>query len=240
MPFLFLADPVTPFDWQRLWWPGENSPLYALEVAFRCVVTYLMLLAALRITGRRSVKQLSIFELSIVIGLGSIAGDTMFYPEVPLSHAVIVFGVVMSLYWLFNHFTEISPRFSDFVEGKEVLLLQAGHLQWENFYGQNLTQKELFGALRQYQVEHLGQLKAVYSEATGEMSVFYYADDEVLPGLSIIPDELAKASTTIAAAGPHACTTCGHVEPAPARAALACPVCRAGHWLPACTARRVA
>jgi len=240
MPILFLADPVTPFDWQRLWWPGENSPLYALEVVFRCVATYLMLLAALRITGRRSVKQLSLFELSIVIGLGSIAGDTMFYPEVPLSHAVIVFGVVMSLYWLFNHFTEVSPKFSDFVEGKEVLLLRAGQLQWENFDRQNLTQKELFGALRQYQVEHLGQLKAVYSEATGEMSVFFYDDGEVRPGLSIIPEELAQASATIATAGPHACATCGHVEQAPARAALACPVCRADRWLPACTARRVA
>ncbi|MFC7668059.1 hypothetical protein ACFQT0_12185 [Hymenobacter humi] len=59
---LFLAETVTPFDWQRLWWPGENSPLYAVEVLFRCVVTYLMLLLALRITGRRSVKQLSLLS----------------------------------------------------------------------------------------------------------------------------------------------------------------------------------
>ncbi|MBD2769487.1 DUF421 domain-containing protein [Hymenobacter sp. BT664] len=235
-----LAEPVMPFDWPRLWWPGEHSPLYALEVVFRCIATYLMLLAALRITGRRSVKQLSLFELSIVIGLGSIAGDTMFYPEVPLSHALIVFGVVMGLYWLLNYCTEVSPKFSDWMEGKEVLLLQSGHLQWDNFHRQNLTQKELFGALRQYQVEHLGQLKAVYSEATGEMSVFFYEADEVRPGLSIIPDELAKASTTITEAGPHACTTCGHVLTAPTQAALACPVCRKSQWLPACTARRVA
>jgi predicted Zn-ribbon and HTH transcriptional regulator len=80
----------------------------------------------------------------------------------------------------------------------------------------------------------------VYSEATGEMSVFFYDDGEVRPGLSIIPEELAQASATIATAGPHACATCGHVEQAPARAALACPVCRADRWLPACTARRVA
>src|SRR6476469_1510698 len=184
---LFLADPVTAFDWQRLLWTGEHPPLYMLEVVFRCVLTYLMLLAALRITGRRSVKQLSLFELSIVIGLGSIAGDTMFYPEVPLSHAVIVFGVVMGLYWLLNSLTEKSPRFSDWMEGKEVLLLVDGQLHWPNFHKQHLTHKELFGELRQQQVEHLGQLKAVYSEATGELSLFFYEDAEVRPCLPLRP-----------------------------------------------------
>ncbi|OGX88411.1 hypothetical protein BEN47_08670 [Hymenobacter lapidarius] len=236
---LFLAEPVIPFDWQRLLWTGEQTPLYGLEVVLRCIITYLLLLAALRITGRRSVKQLSLFELSIVIGLGSIAGDTMFYPEVPLSHAVIVFGTVMGLYLLFNYFTEVSPKFSDWMEGEEVLLLQKGQLDWDTFNQQNLTQKELFGELRQQQVEHLGQLKAVYSEATGELSLFFYEDADVHPGLSILPEELARASETIATAGPHACTTCGHVQELQTAAAFACPVCREKRWLPACTTRRV-
>ncbi|WP_035563579.1 DUF421 domain-containing protein [Hymenobacter sp. IS2118] len=236
---LFLAEPVIPFDWQRLVWPGEQTPLYALEVVFRCIITYLLLLAALRITGRRSVKQLSLFELSIVIGLGSIAGDTMFYPEVPLSHAVIVFGTVMGLYWLFNYFTEVSPKFSDWMEGKEVRLLHHGELQWDKFSRQNLTQKELFGELRQQQVEHLGQLKAVYSEATGQMSLFFYEDADVRPGLSILPEELDRASETIATAGPHACISCGHVQDLQPAAALACPTCRGQRWLPASTARRI-
>ena len=236
---LFLVEPVTPFDWPRLLWPGEQSPLYALEVVMRCVATYLMLLLALRVTGRRSVKQLSLFELSIVIGLGSIAGDTMFYPEVPLSHAVIVFGVVMGMYWGFNRLTELSPRFSDWMEGKNVLLLHQGRLHWENFGKQNITQKEIFAELRQQQIEHLGQLKAVYSEATGQMSIFFYEDADVRPGLSIIPEELARATETIAMAGPHACTGCGRVEDLQPRATFACPVCQKGRWLPACTARRV-
>lgn len=236
---LFLADPVIPFDWPRLLWAGEQSPLYALEVAVRCVVTYLLLLAALRVTGRRSVKQLSLFELSIVIGLGSIAGDAMFYPEVPLSHAVIVFGVIMGLYWLFNHLTEINPKFSDWMEGKDVLLLQHGRLHWDIFSNQNLTQKELFGELRQQQVEHLGQLKAVYSEATGQMSLFFFEDADVCPGLSIIPEQLRQASETVTCTGPHACATCGHVQHLRPTAAFCCPICREKRWLPACTARRV-
>ena len=236
---LFLAESVVAFDWHRLLWPGDHPPLYTLEVAVRCVVTYLMLLASLRITGRRSVKQLSLFELSIVIGLGSVAGDTMFYPNVPLSHAALVFGMVMALYWGFNRLTELSPKFSDWMEGKDVLLLQNGELHWSNFEQQHLTQKELFGELRQQQVEHLGQLKAVYSEASGELSVFFHEDDAVRPGLPIRPEELTKATVVIATAGQYACLNCSYVLELAPVAAHACPVCRKGNWLPACTARRV-
>ena len=239
MPF-FLVEPVIPFDWSRLLGSGGHPPLYALEVGVRTAATYLMLLAALRITGRRSVKQLSLFELSIVIGLGSIAGDTMFYPNVPLSHAVIVFGTVMGLYWLFNRLTEVSPKFGDWMEGKNVLLLHQGEVYWTHFEKQHLTQKELFGELRRQQVEHLGQLKAVYSEASGELSLFFFEDEDVRPGLSILPEELASATETIAKAGPQACVKCGRVETLQPAAAHACPVCRGKRWLPACTARRVA
>ncbi|WP_310397352.1 YetF domain-containing protein [Hymenobacter sp.] len=237
MPF-FLAEPITAFDWPRIWL-GEHPPLYALEVLGRTVVAYLLLLAALRVTGRRSVKQLSLFELSIVIGLGSIAGDTMFYPEVPLSHALIVFGAVMALYWLFNRLTEFSPKFSNWMEGEDVLLLKDGLLHWQNFEQQHLTQKELFGELRQQQVEHLGQLKAVYSEASGELSVFFCEDADVRPGLPILPEDLTSAQQSIAAAGPYACLNCSHVAELAPAAAHACPVCRKGDWLPASTARRI-
>ena len=74
---------------------------------FRCVATYvlLLLLASLRVTGRRGVRQLSIFELSIILTLGSTADDTMFYHDTPLL-PVVVFGMVSGMYWFFNRLTE--------------------------------------------------------------------------------------------------------------------------------------
>ena len=134
---------VTPFDWQRLLWSNTIPLAFLGEIAARCLFTYLCILGALRITGRRQVKQLSMFELSVVLGLGSVAGDTMFNPEIPLSHAAVTFAVVMALYLLFNHLTEWYPRFSDWLEGKPVLLVEDGRINEVNFANQNLTHKEL-------------------------------------------------------------------------------------------------
>ncbi len=239
---LLLTESITPFDWQRLLW-SDTAPLaYLGEVVVRCLFTYLCILTALRITGRRQVKQLSMFELSVVLGLGSVAGDTMFAPDVALLHAATVFAVVMSLYLLFNHLTEWFPRFSDWLEGKPVLLIQDGRIEVGSFAKQNLTHKELFGQLRQVQVEHLGQVRRVYIEATGEMSIYFYPPDEsVRPGLPIFPEALAALPTQYTGRGAHACVYCGHVAPHPPGSDPACPACHhTAGWLPVSTAVRVA
>ena len=237
---LFLAEPITPFDWQRLLWTADAPPTFLLEVVFRCVVTYLMLLATLRVTGRRGVRQLSIFELSIILALGSAAGDTMFYHDTPLLPVAIVFVVVSALYWLFNRLTEWFPRFSDWLEGTPVLLIEAGRINMKNLNNLNLTQKELFGELRQQQVEHLGQVRRAYMEATGNLSAYFYAPDAAAPGLPIWPERLAQSQHRVEAAGAHACCKCGEVRELTRGEAVTCAVCQGRGWVPVCTAQREA
>ncbi|GAB3837548.1 DUF421 domain-containing protein [Hymenobacter jeollabukensis] len=236
---MLLQAPIVPFDWQRLLW-ADAPPLFLLEVLARCVVTYLLTLAALRVTGRRGVRQLSIFELSIILALGSAAGDAMFYDDVPLTHVAVVFVAVSGLYLLFNRLTERFPRFSDWLEGAPVLLVEDGEVNMPNFRRQNLTQKELFGELRQHQVEHLGQVRRAYIEATGDISAYFFEDNEVRPGLPLWPERLLQQRRRTEEAGPHACCQCGHVLELARGAARPCPVCRADAWVPACATRRQA
>ncbi|NVO85700.1 DUF421 domain-containing protein [Hymenobacter terrestris] len=231
--------PVIPFDWHRILWADDTTWVFLLEIAFRCGVMYLLILGALRVMGRRGVRQLSIFELSIILGLGSAAGDAMLYDDTPLLPTVVVFGMVSGLYVLFNRLTEWYPRFSDWLEGEPVLLIEDGVINQQNFKHQNLTLKELFGELRELQVEHLGQVRRVYVEATGEFSIFFFEDADTRPGLPIWPERLREAQPTTTAAGPHACADCGQVRELAEATAARCPNCQHDSWLPASTARRV-
>ncbi|QJX45688.1 DUF421 domain-containing protein [Hymenobacter taeanensis] len=238
---MLLAADIKPFDWDRILFSVDAPPLFLLEVVFRCVVTYLLMLGALRVTGRRGVRQLSIFELSIILGLGSAAGDAMLYHDTPLLYAVVVFAVVTGLYLLFNRLTERFTKFSDWLEGKPVLLVENGLIQLENFRKQNLTQKELFGELRQLQVEHLGQVRRAYIEATGNLSIFFFDEQEpVRPGMPIWPERVEHTRKRVEEAGKYACATCGHVQELPRGGTATCPNCQADRWIPASEARRVA
>ena len=231
--------PVIPFDWHRVLWADDTTWVFLLEIAFRCGVMYLLILGALRVMGRRGVRQLSIFELSIILGLGSASGDAMLYDDTPLLPTVVVFGMVTGLYVLFNRLTEWYPRFSDWLEGQPVLLIEEGVINHQNFKQQNLTLKELFGELRQQQVEHLGQVRRAYIESDGETSIYFFADDEVRPGLPIWPERLAEAQPAATATGPHACASCGLVRELAAKVTARCANCQQPTWLPVSTARRV-
>ena len=236
---LLAATPLVPFDWHRIIWTPHTPPAYLGEIVFRCVVMYLIIIVALRVTGRRGVRQLSIFEISLVLALGSAAGDTMFYGTTSLLYAAVVFVVVTGLYWLFNLLTRRFPRLSDWLEGKPVLLVEDGRIKLDNFRQLRLTQKELFGELRQQQVEHLGQVRLAYMEATGSLSVYFYPTaDPVQAGLPIRPEHCERRLRRADAAGPHACYCCGRVQQLAAATPTTCPECQRDEWVPASTAER--
>ena len=113
------------FEWDRILL--NDSPVwFLLEVAFRTAVMFVVLVIALRYTGKRGVKQLSIFEVVIIIALGSAAGDPMFYEDVGILPAICVFVVVIAFYRLVTWLTGKSKWFEELLEGKTELLINEG------------------------------------------------------------------------------------------------------------------
>ncbi|RYG40787.1 MAG: DUF421 domain-containing protein, partial [Chitinophagaceae bacterium] len=94
---------ATSFSWKELLL-GDQEWDFLPEVGLRTFVMFAVILIGLSILGKRGVKQLSVFELVVIIGLGSAAGDPMFYKDVGLIPAFIVFAIVISLYSLVTHY----------------------------------------------------------------------------------------------------------------------------------------
>src|SRR5690554_6556605 len=89
-----MSDPVVPFDLVRMFL-GTAPALFYLEIAFRTCVVYAYAILLIRWVGGRGIAQMSTVEFLLVIALGSAVGDAMFYPEVPLFHAMLVITVVV-------------------------------------------------------------------------------------------------------------------------------------------------
>src|SRR5690606_22718215 len=85
---------ITILDWKRMLL-GDEPPLYLLEIFIRTLIIYAYTLGLLRWLGSRTIGQLSTVEFLLVIALGSAVGDAMFYPDVPLIHALLVVTIVV-------------------------------------------------------------------------------------------------------------------------------------------------
>ena len=199
------------FDWKKLLL-NDLPPNILIEVLFRSIIMFTVLLLALKIAGKRGVKQLSVFEIVIIIGLGSAAGDPMLYEDVGILPAIVVIFAIILFYKAITWLTGVSPKFEQFIEGKTECIIEDGEFSLDSFKKENLAQDEFFLELRMKSIEHLGQIKNAYIETNGEISTFYYPDEEVKYGLPLLPQLYNKKSEIIAEAGIYACSFCGNVQ----------------------------
>lgn len=226
------------FDWERLLM-GEDLPYaFLFEVLFRSVTMFMVLLFVLRLSGKRGIKQLSIFELAIIISLGSAAGDPMFYNDVGLLPAIAVFLIVITLYKIITYISGRVEKVEEFIEGKPLKLLEEGVIIFKNFKNESLAYDELFSELRLKNVDQLGQVKEAFLETSGELSVFFYSDKDVKLGLPILPDIYTQTETKIEKAGVYACCHCGQVKTI-TTSELICPICYKKSWIEASKNKRI-
>ncbi|RNL04148.1 DUF421 domain-containing protein, partial [Xanthomonas vasicola pv. vasculorum] len=146
-------------------------------VALRSLYTFVLVFLFLKITGRRGVRQMSLFEVLIILTLGSAAGDVAFYDDVPMLPVLVVFITLALLYrlvmWLMSH----SEKLEDLLEGKPIVIIKEGELEWERLHKENMTEFEFFMELRNNGVEQLGQVRLAIMETNGQLSVYYYIDE---------------------------------------------------------------
>jgi len=226
------------FEWERVWM-NDHPFEFLFEVVFRSVIMFIILLITLKFTGKRGVKQLSIFETVIIIALGSAAGDPMFYEDVGIIPAITVFFVIILLYRFVTMLTGKFQWFERLIEGKTECLIEQGKFSISSFEREGLAQDEFFSELRVYSVEHLGQVKNAYLETSGEVSVFFYKDEEVKYGLPILPQLFIQKSETISKDGIYACTFCAHTQELKSGTA-SCEVCKKTEWVKAINTTRIA
>ncbi len=236
---LFQKTPLLIVDWMNILF-GEEKWDFLPEVAARSVIMFLLILFSLRILGKRSVTQLSVFELGVITGLGSAAGDPMFYKDVGLLPAILVFVIVIALYRLVTFLINHSQKIEKALEGEPVYLVEEGKFNCENFKNELIAYDEFFSQLRQKSVSHLGQVKLAIIETNGAISVYYYDDEEVQWGLPVLPHLCNEKQQHITKPGKYACTACGQVEEV--KAAIEnheCTGCKKTEWIAAINEKRI-
>ena len=227
---------MRPLDFGRMF-IGDAPLLFIVEVALRTTIIFVYTLLLLRLLGKRGVAQLSLFEVTIIIGLGSAVGDPMFQPDVPLVHAMVVIAVIVVLYRVFMAFVRTSEMFERFVEGEPSCLVSEGRLELDALDRERISQEELFEILRGTGVSQLGEVKRAYLEQSGTLSVYAFAPRHVQAGLPFVPpwdiEEPAVFDVGAEGApfGDYACMTCGERMTRGAASPLtSCPRCKRTRW----------
>jgi uncharacterized membrane protein YcaP (DUF421 family) len=217
-------------DFKTIFYSGNIPITYIWEIAFRTTIMFLILIIALKFLSKRGVKQLSVFELAILIALGSATGDPMFYKDIPVLHGITVIFVVILLYRLITRFTGRSKTIETILEGKPTCLVENGKIEFNSYKKIGLPYDKFFAELRLKSVDHLGQVRRAYLETSGEISIYFFEDKEVCPGLPIYPELIDNPINITNEETYCACIYCGNIQVVKVKSDK-CHICDNNKWL---------
>jgi uncharacterized membrane protein YcaP (DUF421 family) len=189
---------------------GENPWSFLLEVLLRSSIIYALLFMTMRLMGKRMAAQLSISELAVMITLGAAVG-------VPLQSAgqgVLSAAVLLICALVFQRgLSALSMRYRSVeirVQGDATLLLIDGRLLMDNLKASRLTPARIFSELRAQDVRQLGELRRVYLESTGDLSIVRFKRPR--HGMRLMPPAEDVSNNPHDHTVELACSRCGQVS----------------------------
>lgn len=180
-----MTEQVTPLDLGRMFM-GTQPPLFVLEIVVRVLLIYGFAAVMLRLMGKRGRRELSPFELLVVIALGSATGDSMFYPDVPILHAWMVILVVVGCDVGMAHLQYRYGRVQRFVESTPRVVIRDGTVDADALRAELLRLDELYSMLREQGVSNTGEVQYGFLELSGELGLVRYPKGQSRAGHSTL------------------------------------------------------
>lgn len=223
-------------EWQNIFLNDLNFSM-VLEIGIRTLIMFILVLVFLRSTGKKGVRQLSIFEVAIIISLGSAAGDPMLNSESAILPSLLVFVVILGIYRGVTFWAAKSQRMENVLEGVPMYIVENGMFTLKEDSDSTFAKDEFFAEMRVQSIEHLGQVRTAILETNGQVSFLYYQDDQVRYGLPLFPKIYLKKSNEVSVEGVYACTHCGNI--AKLTGPEECERCKKKEWVMAINTARL-
>src|ERR1700712_685245 len=188
---------------------GDAPWAFLAEVVVRAIAVYAMLLISMRLMGKRVAAQLSITELAVILMLGAAIGVPIQVSSQGVLPAVVVLLTVVCLQRASSRAAVRWRRVEIISQGDARLVVRDGRMLLDSLKQNQMSREMLASELRAADVAHLGELRRVYFEASGALSIIKRKTP--LPGLTMRPDMERALLDDIGAEGYFACWSCGNV-----------------------------
>jgi uncharacterized membrane protein YcaP (DUF421 family) len=138
------------------------------------MILYLVLIASVRLMGKRQVGQMEPSEFVVTMLVANLASIPMQDEGIPLFSGVIPILTVLGAELVLSVVSMGSIRLRRILCGKPVILMENGRILQENLRKTRITLDELTGHLRLKDVLDLNTVQFAILETNGDISVFLY------------------------------------------------------------------
>jgi len=167
----------TPFFFES-WYNVERTVTLS-------VVGYAALFTMLRISGKRTLSKLNVFDFVFVVAVGSVFASMIVSKDVTFVEGVAAMGTLMLIQLVLAELAARFPKLERIINGEPTLLLSNGKFIPGALKKERVTEEEVRGAIRGEGVTRVEDVNAVTMENDGTLTVAWMSKK---PGTSSLVD----------------------------------------------------
>jgi len=142
-----------------------------LWLVLRSIVLYALSLVAIRLVGKRTIGQLSPFDLLVIVILGAAVAIPMEDEKLPFTHGLIPIVMVTLISWIISKIVLRSRRIENILQGKPSVLIENGEVVVKNMKQERISMTDLAVMLREKNVNNIQDVQEAVLEPNGILSV---------------------------------------------------------------------
>ncbi|MPZ52299.1 MAG: DUF421 domain-containing protein [Acidimicrobiia bacterium] len=150
---------------------------------WRALLIYGVLLLIFRVSGKRTLSQISSLDLILLLIIGEATQQALLGDDFSITNAIIVIvslvGIDLVLGWLTNRV----PMLGRVIDGSPLIVVDSGTPMKDRMRRSRVTEADILEAARQTQgLERMDQIKYAVIEKSGDVSIIPWSQGEE-PGL---------------------------------------------------------
>ena len=138
----------------------------------RTLIFYLILIASVRMMGKRQIGQMEASEFVVTMLVANLAAIPMQNSGIPMYSGLVPILTVLGTELVLSSLSLRSIRLRRMLCGKPVILIENGRVLQENLRRTRVTIDELLGHLREKDVLEITAVQYAILETNGNLSVF--------------------------------------------------------------------
>jgi len=140
-------------------------------ILLRTVLVYLVILVGLRLSGKREIGQMTVFDLVVLLLISNAVQNAMVGTDTSLTGGILAAVVLLVLNVIIARLRLRSPLLRRIVEGTPTLLVLHGEVIPQHMRREGIDEESLLTALREHGVAEVGDVEMAVLEIDGSISV---------------------------------------------------------------------
>lgn len=154
-------------------------------------LAYVVLVAVLRVSGKRTLAKLNAFDLVVTVAFGSVLATSFLSPTVSLAESAAAFAILAVAQFAVAKTSVLRPAFGRTVRARPTALVLDGRMRQDALRSERVTRADVLAAIRDAGIARTEDVDAVVLETDGSITVVPDANN----GASALADVAGWPST---------------------------------------------